>query len=198
MFVMNIDGSQQTQLTHVSANILYYSWSHDGKYIAYVTEQQDRTQNIYIANTDGSNERLLITGLGCVKFPAWSPNGEHIACSACQDNELRLFVVDVADGSFISLNIAPVNSAWYPWSPDGQYLLFTTKEDGNEEIYMARADNSEFIRLTETSSENEYDLAWLSTGQEIAFWASANNLGRNNLYTMSIDTREQTLVYSIP
>ena len=34
------------------------------------------------------------------------------------------------------------------WSPDGDYIVFSTKRDGNSEIYAMRADGSGPVNIT--------------------------------------------------
>ena len=45
------------------------------------------------------------------------------------------------------------------WSPDGQWILYTSERDGNPELYIMRATGQLQINLT-LSSSRDYDAAW--------------------------------------
>jgi Tol biopolymer transport system component len=68
------------------------------------------------------------------------------------------------DGQSIILN--------YPmmaWAPDGHWFAFigTDSEMGYEDVYISKADGSEFYRLTHTPQYNKYSISWSPNGQYI-------------------------------
>ncbi|MFT3891013.1 MAG: hypothetical protein QM730_05215 [Anaerolineales bacterium] len=82
VYVMNSDGSEQTNLTNNSAEDWFPTWSPDGEQLAFSSDR-DGNPAIYIMNIDGSNLiRLTETSNS---FPAWSPDGTRIAF-ACYFN----------------------------------------------------------------------------------------------------------------
>ena len=68
IYVMNADGSEQTNLTNNPAIDWIPRWSLDGKKIAF-TSNRDGNNEIYIMNPDGSEQKRL------TKNPAvdWGP-----------------------------------------------------------------------------------------------------------------------------
>ena len=42
------------------------------------------------------------------------------------------------------------------WAPSGNKLAFSSKRDGNFEIYVMKADGSDIIRLTNHNAEDYY------------------------------------------
>lgn len=81
IYVMNPDGSQQTQLTTWGGGPPV--WSPDSSKIAYISNRDitDRYSNIYAMNAEGGQQtRLLTAGAGTPLI--WSPDGQYIAFKA--------------------------------------------------------------------------------------------------------------------
>ncbi len=57
------------------------------------------------------------------------------------------------------------------WSPDGKRLAFTSTSDGNQEIYVANIDGTEWKRLTDDTATDAHP-AWSPNGKTIAFATS--------------------------
>ena len=87
LWVMNADGSQQTQLSHSGVREDQLpDWSPNGKRIAFA-QGGVGSGRIWVMNADGSNPVQLTSGPGDDFGAAWSPNGQRIA-----------FVRDFANG----------------------------------------------------------------------------------------------------
>lgn len=72
IYVMNADGSGQTNLTKNAADDTYPTWSPDGKKIAFNT-LRDGNYEIYVMSADGSGQtRLTNNGKGDF-HPSWGP-----------------------------------------------------------------------------------------------------------------------------
>jgi Tol biopolymer transport system component len=91
LFVVNPDGSHETQITFPAPNELDYTqnWSPDGRQLAFerVTfTPESETHEIWVVNVDGSNPHRLVTCpgddvCGAALLPSWSPDGQWIAFS---------------------------------------------------------------------------------------------------------------------
>jgi dipeptidyl aminopeptidase/acylaminoacyl peptidase len=73
------------------------------------------------------------------------------------------------------------------WSPDSTRIAFTSRRDGNEEIYVMNADGSGQTRLTYNSA-NDNEPAW--SGTKIAFTSFRD--GNYEIYVMNADGSAQT------
>ncbi len=71
IYVMNPDGSNQTNITNNTAKNEGAAWSPDGTRIAFETDR-DRNFEIYVMNADGSNPRNLTNHPAHDKAPSWT------------------------------------------------------------------------------------------------------------------------------
>jgi len=70
---MDADGSGQTSLTDESGLDLFPDWSHDGTKIAFGSDRDGGSFEVYIMDAEGSNQTRLTCNAGVDLFPDWSP-----------------------------------------------------------------------------------------------------------------------------
>ncbi len=172
VFVMNANGSEQTNLTNSPSSEEGYRyghsvlWSPDGRQIAFESDR-DGDNSIYIMNADGSG----VTRIGNGVSPAWSPDGSRFAIES--NNELGIINAD-GSGGWVKLGDGRGPS----WSPDGQRIVFWAFSEG---IYVVNSDGSGLTQLTNTG---ERIPAWSPDGQHIVFVGGPTN---NEIYVMNAD-----------
>ncbi len=82
VFVADIDGSHQRNLTQHPAFEGWPAWSPDGKRIAFAANRNSSYQ-IFVMNADGSDIRLVANTEGRATAPKWSPDGSRIFFPNC-------------------------------------------------------------------------------------------------------------------
>jgi Tol biopolymer transport system component len=112
VFVMNADGSGQTQLTFDPAfKDQTPDWSPDGSKISYAAGDPG---DILVMNADGSDQHVVVGGATDDFGTSWSPDGRFIAFLRFDDRNNRY--VDLADGSVhvVSTMALQAVPAWQP------------------------------------------------------------------------------------
>jgi len=87
VWVMNADGSNQTNLSNTYDMELGPVWSPDGSKIAY-----DRADEIYVMNADGSGQINLTNDPAMDGLCGWSPDGSKIAFVSQRDFDGDIYV----------------------------------------------------------------------------------------------------------
>lgn len=82
-------------------------------------------------------------------YPAWSPDGSKIVFESTRDGpDADIFIMN-ADGTGVEqLTDNEVGESTPSFTPDGQFIVYTSEEDGNPDIFLMRADGSAKRNLT--------------------------------------------------
>ncbi len=121
IFVMNADGTNQTNLTNSSDTYDYTpTWSPDGTKLAFISEPLEYYDSeIFVMDADGSNLFALTDDEGQAYKATWSPDGSKIAYLRNVNGDVDIYVVN-ADGTNPT-RLTPTSAIYDKpvWSPDG-------------------------------------------------------------------------------
>lgn len=117
LFTMNLDGSEEKQLTPSAKGVRSYrtspDWSPDGLRVAYMQQNGDFQVWLIDVRT-GAMKRL--TTFAENEDPTWAPDSRHIAIASNRGGTKEIWVMDVESGRMRQLTDAP--GARLPaWSP---------------------------------------------------------------------------------
>src|ERR1700694_659575 len=74
------------------------------------------------------------------------------------------------------------------WSPDGQWIVFTSERNGSADLYRMRPDGSGVERLTDDPAYDD-QAAFSPDGNQIAF-VTTRSAGTANLWILDLKTRQ--------
>jgi Tol biopolymer transport system component len=183
IWVMNADGTGQTQLTRNEMGDGQPTWSPDGTEIAFLrVELPSLNREIYVMNADGAGERDLTNDPAFDFEPDWSPDGTQITFSSDRGGEACAAAVYTIspDGTDIrKLTADSLEAFGAAWSPEGDKLAFSDHLcTGESDLFVMNADGMGVMQLFETRA-NETGATWSPDGKKVAF--ERFNLSRNGL-----------------
>ncbi len=150
--------------------------------------------DIYVMNADGTNQRKLSSTAYQNQDPVWSSDGKKLAYM----NEIVnvtsiIYTVNVDGSELVALNDAgPENRAFGPaFSPDSQWITFTSYHEGKLEVYKSRPDGSDLTLLTNGASLISAEVQWSPDGLHIAFQSHRDGVQLQETYIMRSDGTEQ-------
>ena len=150
VWIMNSDGSQQTQIKPINGGGPYFT--PDGKIVFHSVSKNNKTQ-ISIADIDGNNIIQLTHNEAEEQHPEVSPNGMEIAFMSDRDGNNEIYVMNI-DGSNQKRLTSSKGAKWYPsWSPDGSQLIFSSNMDGDRNIYMMNKDVSSVRKIISNGTQ---------------------------------------------
>jgi Tol biopolymer transport system component len=198
IYIMNIDGSEQTRLTDNSADDSEPCFSPDGARIAFVSDR-DGNKEIYIMNVDGSEQKRLTNNPASDRHPCFSPNGIKIAFASNRDGNTEIYVMNMDGSEQTNLTNNPASDTDPRISPDGTKIVFISDRDDRDssehyfEIYIMNANGSEQTRFTYDSKDGKRvdSPCFSSDGTKIAFKSRAS------IDVMNIDGSERKIFSGI-
>jgi TolB protein len=154
------------------------SWSRDGKHLTFARHERGGThiwQYVMDAGSPGSARR--VTTRPMPDFDGvFSPDGARLLLvldkqSGTDGNlDLGLVAIEGGDAKVVVGDIEGKRShqEWPAWSPDGQRFAFASTHDGNQEIYTARADGTDLVRVTQSPGLDNHP-CWTPDGAGVLF-----------------------------
>lgn len=166
LFMTDPQGAKQTRLSERFAES-YSTWTPNSEYLLFV--QTTGALNVvymrdkYSQFTDGEHkfDRTSDEGrLGSVSEPNLSLDGAVLAYTRSAGSKTNIYIAPFADrGKTVTGLTDSGTDRWPFWSPDGQWLLFTSGRDGNSEIYIMDSSGGQVTNLTNLASQDK-EAAW--------------------------------------
>lgn len=190
---MNVDGTDQVQVTNNNTLNLSPTWSPDGTELVF-TSYKKYFPELYLSvakkNKWSRPKRLTFNNTMNIT-PAFSPDGETIALSSSMAGDPDLHLISRKGQKVrqltktFGIDISPT------WSPDGRLLAFSSERAGNLHIFVTDLNGGKTKRLTFTGYQNDTP-EWSPRGDKIVFVKRAG--GGFNIFLMNADgTQSQQL-----
>ena len=196
IYLMDTDGSNQTNITNSVADDWAPTWSHDSKKIAF-TSNRDGDNEIYVMNSDGSNVIQLTNNSNEDDRPKWSPDAKRIIFYSNRDGDDEIYIMD-ADGKNQRNLTNHQGFDGYPccWSPDGQKIIFTSERGKYPDsmfklLYTMNVDSDQASRLLPSlgigGAETLVGTDWSPDGKYIAY--TTHGLGYQEMHLFNIESQ---------
>ncbi|MBI1750432.1 MAG: PD40 domain-containing protein [Acidobacteria bacterium] len=204
IWVMNVDGTDQTQLTFPPASGNFVpSWSPNGNQIAFASVRTGHSE-IWVMNADGTNQRQLTSTAtpGGSNAPSWSPDGTKIAFASDSSGLTHVHVMD-ADGSNIRQLTQPIGTNFPDsnvpvWAPDSSKLSFWSGiETRFGQVWVIDGDGGNRRVLSDCPPPTNCDNpAWSPDGRQILF--ETNRGGPLETWVMNADGSNPRQLFPFP
>lgn len=177
IFVINADGTGNTQLTIHEGRDIGPAWSPDASKIAFYTHSEDESKwSIFVMDSNGDNiEQLTYMENVYDNSPTWSPDGAKIAFAReypLQNYISELWIMDSNGDN--QHQIASIAGNGPEWSGINNQIVYYSYNTGDAEIYTMNPDGTNIQQLTNTNSDNIWP-AWSANGERIVFVSDRDN-----------------------
>jgi TolB protein len=163
--MVNADGSGFHVITSGPNSNAFPSFSRDGTHIVYRTTGPNGT-GLRIMNLVDHSITVLTTDYD--NFPVWSPRRDLIAFVRKIGDDFEIFTIHPDGNNLSQLTHTKGNDAHLGWSPDGDWIVFTSSRMGFKdealnadggaqpygEIFVMRYDGTQVEQLTDNQWED--------------------------------------------
>ena len=190
-------------------------FSPDGKQMIVTARMENHpNHNVYILNIDGTSVRR-VTDKGKDACTYFFPDGKHILFSSDRDADTlppgnyadsanyppgsEVYVAKVDGTEMRRLTFNTAYEAETSVSPNGKWVLYTSNQDGNLELYRMTPNGKKKIRITRTPDLQEGGAFYMPDGKHIVYraWKKGEEANKNRvsqLYLINDDgTQTQPL-----
>jgi Tol biopolymer transport system component len=140
LYVVGIDGSKPRVLKTTGNGVLHHiplAWSPDSKHILAEYIKTDGSRDMMLVSVDDGSAKLLNSkGKDLSPGGEFSPDGRYIAWSTREGISL----LELKTGTESLLIQDQSNHSVLGWTPDGKYVMFSSKRSGSSDAWMIAVD----------------------------------------------------------
>jgi Tol biopolymer transport system component len=165
-WVIDVARGYDTRLTSHPANDYAPLLSPDGTRVVFASDRDGPDAALYQKSSTGDGpEELLLGTLGDKRPLDWSPDGKQLMFGAVDG----VWLLPMS-GERQALRVTPPGAVreWHPrFSPDGQWIVYDTKESGRAEVYVKRLAGG--VDKSRISAGGGWAPYWSADGREIFY-----------------------------
>ena len=126
IYIMNTDGTRQTNLTRHKASDFQPVWSPTGTQILFASTR-DAMSNLYLMDADGANVKKVFNDFRSRSAPAWSPDGRQISYIRVSTSFEKVCCVSLIFTFASDAPVTPVDAR----APKTEKIVFSSNRRGN-------------------------------------------------------------------
>ncbi len=192
IWVMDYDGSNQSQLTHVGSISISPRISPDGSRLAFSSLTKSGW-DILMYSMDLSRLVSFPHFGGTNLSPAWSPDATRLAFSSSRSGESEIYICDANGGNLhrMTANKGPdVSPTWN--RKTGSQIAFVSGRTGLPQVYTMEADGTNQQRMTDQGYAVSPN--WAPNGQFLTMaWTrkyGPGDPGSSDIYLMDVASKQ--------
>ncbi len=154
LVVSDQDGFNEHTIMESKDPIMSPAWSPDSRQLAYVSFEGSRS-SIWVQTLRSGNRFQVSSKPGINGAPSFSPDGRKLVVTlGGVDGNLDIHVLDINTRRSTQLTTHRAIDTEGTWSPDGEYIYFTSDRSGGPQVYRIRATGGSPERVTFEGSYN--------------------------------------------
>ena len=154
LVVSDQDGFNEHTIMESTDPIMSPAWSPDSRQLAYVSFEGNQS-SIWVQTLRTGNRFRVSSKPGINGAPSFSPDGRKLVVTlGGVDGNLDIYVIDVNTRQATRLTTHRAIDTEGTWSPDGDYIYFTSDRSGGPQVYRIRATGGSPERVTFEGSYN--------------------------------------------
>lgn len=174
--VADYDGHNQMIVYSSADPLMSPAWSADGKRIAYVTFENNKSQLVMKTLTTGKRQ-ILASFPGHNGAPAFSPDGTKLAFASNKDGVLNIYILNLQTNAITQLTHNSGNNTEPSWSSNGESIIFTSDRTGRPQVYSMSSIGSNVTQLT--SNGMNYSGSLTPDGETLVMVSNDHIVTRN-------------------
>ncbi|MBR7104714.1 MAG: PD40 domain-containing protein [Lentisphaeria bacterium] len=194
LYMCDIDGKNQEQLTHYKTLCVEPAWSSSGKSVIFSRYNRSGIQVIETTVGTPRRSRVLSSFRGINTGAAPSPDGKRLAVILSPDHRVDLYVLTFGSPHPRRLTRGIAVEASPAWSPNGHKLVYVSDVSGRPHLYICNYNGSGKMKLPSIGSD-AVTPDW-STDDKIVYATRIN--GTYTLAVLDLKTGKNTRVTEVP
>ena len=192
IWVMDYDGANQHQITHIGSISLSPRVSPDGSRLAFSSVTKTNWE-IRMFSTELSRMVSFPAFPGTNLSPAWSPDGTKLALSSSRAGDPNIYICDASGAGLRRVTTGKGPDVSPTWNrKTGAQIAFVSGRTGLPQIYTMEADGTNLQRMTDQGYA--VSPSWSPNGQFLTFsWFrkyGPGAPGANDIYLMDIASKQ--------
>lgn len=154
LVVADADGENEQKIMESPDPIMSPAWSPDSRQLAYVSFE-DSVSSIFVQTLRTGNRLKVSSRPGINGAPSFSPDGRKLVLTlGGADGNLDIHVLDLTSRELTRLTTNRSIDTEGSWSPDGDFIYFTSDRSGGPQVYRVPATGGSPERVTFEGSYN--------------------------------------------